>query len=172
MKKNSLEDVKQLFLDIASREEQTGKALEIAIQKESDRYATLQSVKSFVDSLVSAFKKSYHTLSPEEKEKLVSVFLEKLASHVDSEVRASRDSVLISKGKMSASTEASRRILEFYQQSLDEAGRVEEVAKKISAGEEIPNGRRRRPGERPEKLSVIRKAQAAIKDEESKVTES
>ena len=162
MKKSSLEDSKHLFLELARAEDQIVKTLEATVQKETVRYSVLQNVKSNVDALVAAFRKSYQGLSQEEKESLVNIFIEKITSHIDSEARASRDGILISKGKISALEDSSRRILDGFQSALDEAARVEEIAEKIVSGEEIPNGRKRKPGTRPERISLIRKAQSSI----------
>jgi hypothetical protein len=162
MKKSSLEDVKQLFVNLSSEEKRIASELDDNVKRMSEKHDVIAGIKSHIDTLVSSFRKGYPTLSGEEREKLVNLFIDRLASHLDNELKSARDFVMINRGKSAAGNDAARRILERYDFALNESIRVEEVAKKIEDNEVVPNGRTRKVGTRPEKLSVIRKAQELV----------
>jgi hypothetical protein len=166
MKKSSLEDARQVFVDIADEEKRIAREVDDNIKRMSEKYEVIVSIKSYVDALVGSFRKGYSSLSVDEKEKLVNLFVDRLSSYLEGEAKASRDLVMINKGKSIAGNEFAKRAIEKYETVLNEALRIEEVASKLENNEIIPNGRNRKAGTRPEKLSVIRKAQAIIESKQ------
>jgi hypothetical protein len=164
MKKSSLEDTKKLFEDLASEEARIASELDVNVKRMSEKHDTIAAIKTYVDTLTNSFKKGYPTLSGEEKEKLVNLFIDRITSYLDNELKSARDSVMTNRGKSAAGNDASKRILEKYDSALNELIRVEEVAQKLENNEEIPNGRKRKTGTRPEKLSVLRKAQELVQN--------
>ena len=166
MKKSSLEDTRQVFVDIADEEKRIAREVDDNIKRMSEKYEVIVSIKSYVDALVGSFRKSYSSLSGDEKEKFVNLFVDRLSSYLEGEAKASRDLVMINKGKSIAGNEFAKRAIEKYETVLNEALRIEEVASKLENNEIIPNGRNRKSGTRPEKLSIIRKAQAIIESKQ------
>lgn len=162
MKKSSLEDARQIFVDISDEELRIAREIDDNVKRMSEKHEVIVSIKTYVDALVSSFRKGYPSLSGDEKEKLVNLFIDRLSSYIDGEVKSARDIVMINKGKSIAGNDFAKRAMEKYETVLSETLRIEDVAIKLENNEVIPNGRNRKTGTRPEKLSVIRKAQAIV----------
>lgn len=171
MKKSSLEDTKKLFVDLANEEARIANDLDVSVKRMSEKHETIAGIKTYIDTLTNSFKKAYPALSLEEKEKLVNLFIDRLTSHIDGELKTARDTVMINKGKSTAGNDAAKRILEKYDSVLNEVIRVEEVAQKLENNEEVPNGRKRKTGTRPEKLSILRKAQELVQLNQEPIAE-
>ena len=70
---------------------------------------------------------------------------------------------LISSSKKSGYEEMKQKIIDSYNEALGDLDRIAEVSTMIESGNEPTLGRKRKPGTRPEKLSVVRHAQDNVK---------
>ena len=175
MKKSTIVDIRPLIDAFSSTVLEKATNADSLASKLNDKHAVVAEIQTFLTGLISAFRKSYATLTPQEREKLVDVFIEKIESKMNSDIKEIRNSFAILTTHSSTSKDLISLLEEKFKSALKEAEdieRIEVVAQQIKDGEVIPSGRNRKPGTRPERLSTIRKAQQLIDKNKNQEQES
>ena len=88
--------------------------------------------------------------------------LDKIEEIIGQDVTSTRDAVLYGKGKHEAIESSMSALNAAWDTGIGDLQRIDTVADMIKLGVEPINGRNRKPGTRPEKLSVVRKAQEEV----------
>lgn len=112
--------------------------------------------------LIRVCRKSCIGKSPEEREIVMMTTIDKIEEMIMQDVASTRDNALYAKGKLDALEKSVADLHVAWNAGIADLRRINEVADMIKQGDEPVNGRNRKPGTRPEKLSVIRKAQAEV----------
>lgn len=175
MKKSTLIDVRPLIDSFSSTVLEKATNADLLASKLNDKYTVTTEIQTFLTGLISSFRTSYVSLALQEREKLVDVFIEKIESKINSDIKEIRNSFAILTTHSSTSKELISLLEEKFKSALKEAEGIEHieiVAQQIKDGEVIHNGRNRKPGTRPERLSTIRKAQQLINDNKQTDQES
>jgi hypothetical protein len=174
MNKASLKDVSPL-VDLITQHAQTliddEDVICANLFKEQD---VLIPFASKITMLTKAFKTASSGKSPEEIVTLCSAVIDKIDQTINLHFQEMKIKNLISNSKKSGFVELKQKIVDAYATSLGDADRIDEVIALIESGNEPAVGKKRKMGTRPEKLSVVRRAEDIInqkKDESSQAGE-
>jgi len=136
------------------------------LAKSVDRDTLIHDVANAIQKkifpLIKACRKSCIGKSPEEREIVMMTTIDKIEELLMQDVASTRDNVFYAKGKLDALEKSVEDLHVSWNSGVADLRRINEVADMIKLGDEPVNGRNRKPGTRPEKLSVVRKAQAEV----------
>jgi hypothetical protein len=136
------------------------------VLKTIDRDAVVHDVSNAIQKkiavMVKACRKSCIGKSAEEREVVLWATLDKIEEITSQDVQTARDTVFYNKGKHDAMDSAVRALNAAWDAGIADLQRINEVADLIKSGDTPINGKNRKPGTRPEKLSVIRRAQEEV----------
>ena len=140
------------------------------LSKSVDRDTVVHDVANAIQKkiapLIRACRKSCIGKSPEEREIVMMTTIYKIEEMLTQDDASTRDNVLYAKGKLDALEKSVEDLHVSWNSGVADLRRINEVADMIKQGDEPVNGRNRKPGTRPEKLSVVRKAQAEVEKNE------
>jgi len=144
---------------------------ETLISKVSDRHEVHRETKEHFANLQSAYRKALKSEGVD-REALADAIFAKMSEYLDGNVRDHREFIISLKGKNEALL-ATKGVLEkHFTLVTTEETRVREIASKIENGEAVPNGRSRKPGTRPEKISDVRKAEELLHESAKQKSET
>ena len=136
------------------------------VLKTIDRDAVVHDVSNAIQKkiavMVKACRKSCIGKSAEEREVVLWATLDKIEEIIAQDVTSTRDAVLYGRGKHEAIETSMSALNAAWDAGIGDLQRIDAVADMIKLGAEPINGRNRKPGTRPEKLSVVRKAQEEV----------
>jgi hypothetical protein len=160
MDAKSLIDAQPVLDAIVTTAENTKKDVERDIDVNVTRHDAVASLQLKIVPFIKAYRKTIAGKSAEEREIISQSTIDKIEETITKELTILRDKVLYDRGRASFADDFTKKTKDIWAIALADAERVVEVVEIIERGEEPNNGRNRKPGTRPEKLSVIRKAQA------------
>jgi len=133
-----------------------------ALQKEAVKHDTAAEIRTKVVPLIRAYRKASAGKTAEERDVLIGSTLDKIEEEIINFITGCRDRILFGKGKVEAASQIGQKTSEIWTIAVADAERAVEVADLIAAGETPNNGRNRKPGTRPEKISVVKRAQEIV----------
>ena len=137
-----------------------------AIDRDSIIHDVASAIQKKIVAMVKACRKSCIGKSVEEREIIMWTTLDKIEEIIAQDVTTTRDAVLYGRGKHEAIESSMSALNAAWDAGIGDLQRIDAVADMIKQGDEPVNGRNRKPGTRPEKLSVVRKAQAEVEKNE------
>ena len=164
MDKILLNDVLTIGKSYASSQDEARTTAVKSLEKDALAHDTLNALQKKMTALIKACRKSCLGKSAEEREIIMWTTIDKLEETAQQEVTQLRDKALLAKGKADATEAALSTFKMQWEASLADLKRVEEVIELIKDGQEPVNGRNRKPGVRPEKLAVVRRAVQEAKE--------
>ena len=132
------------------------------IERDTIIHDVANAIQKKIAPLVKACRKSCIGKIPEEREIIMMTTIDKIEEMLMQDVASTRDNALYAKGKLDALEKVAEDLHVTWNSGVSDLRRINEVADMIKLGEEPINGRNRKPGTRPEKLSVVRKAQEEV----------
>ena len=138
-----------------------------AIDRDSIIHDVASAIQKKIVAMVKACRKSCIGKSVEEREIIMWTTLDKIEEIIAQDVTTTRDAVLYGRGKHEALEKSVEDLHVSWNSGVADLRRINEVADMIKQGDEPVNGRNRKPGARPEKLSVVRKAQAEVEKDQT-----
>jgi hypothetical protein len=133
-----------------------------AIDRDSIIHDVASAIQKKIVAMVKACRKSCIGKSVEEREIIMWTTLDKIEEIIAQDVASTRDAVLYGRGKHEAIESSMSALNAVWDAGIGDLQRIDTVADMIKLGAEPINGRNRKPGTRPEKLSVVRKAQEEV----------
>jgi len=137
-----------------------------AIDRDSIIHDVASAIQKKIVAMVKACRKSCIGKSVEEREIIMWTTLDKIEEIIAQDVTTTRDAVLYGRGKHEAIESSMSALNAAWDAGIGDLQRIDAVADMIKQGDEPVNGRNRKPGTRPEKLSVVRKAHAEVEKNE------
>jgi hypothetical protein len=133
-----------------------------AIDRDSIIHDVASAIQKKIVAMVKACRKSCIGKSVEEREIIMWTTLDKIEEIIAQDVASTRDAVLYGRGKHEAIESSMSALNAVWDAGIGDLQRIDTVADMIKLGAEPINGRNRKPGTRPEKLAVVRKAQEEV----------
>lgn len=163
MDPKSFEDVKPVIEIIVSALDNEKAALQDAVKDAAIRHDVITDIRTKVMAVVKSYYKVSQGKTQQEREGLFTNVLEKIESILTQEVTSHRDRTLFGKGRLESLEKSSDILQKQWHIAKTDASRVVELANEIKQGNIPNNGRNRKPGTRPEKLSVVKRAEQIAK---------
>ena len=138
-----------------------------AIDRDSIIHDVASAIQKKIVAMVKACRKSCIGKSVEEREIIMWTTLDKIEEIIAQDVTTTRDAVLYGRGKHEAIESSMSALNAAWDAGIGDLQRIDAVADMIKQGDEPVNGRNRKPGARPEKLSVVRKARAEVEKDQT-----
>ena len=133
-----------------------------AIDRDSIIHDVASAIQKKIVAMVKACRKSCIGKSAEEREIIMWTTLDKIEEIIAQDVTSTRDAILYGKGKHEAIESSMSALNATWNAGIGDLQRIDTVAEIIKSGDTPINGKNRKPGTRPEKLSVIRRAQEEV----------
>jgi len=133
-----------------------------AIDRDSIIHDVASAIQKKIVVMTKTCRKSCIGKSVEEREIIMWTTLDKIEEIIAQDVTSTRDAVLYGRGKHEAIESSMSALNAAWDAGIGDLQRIDAVADMIKLGAEPINGRNRKPGTRPEKLSVVRKAQEEV----------
>lgn len=166
MDTKSLKTARPVFDNIDANIDRLKRETSEALQKETIKHDTAIEIRAKVMSLIRAYRKTSIGKNADERDILIVSTLDMLEEELANFITSYRDRILFGKGKADAALQIGQKSSEIWSIAVADATRVDEVAELIEAGNIPNNGRNRKPGTRPEKLSVVKRAQDIVKQKQ------
>jgi hypothetical protein len=162
MNKSTLASAQPVIDSIVNTQNETKKSLEHLVERETIAHDAVNVLQKKIVALIRAYRKACIGKSIEDREATASLTFDKIEETLTQDVSSLRDKVWYDRGKIDAFSDTTATIQSLWTQAVADEIRVEEVAALILSGEEPNNGKERKPGTRPEKTAVVRKAQKIV----------
>jgi len=133
-----------------------------AIDRDSIIHDVASAIQKKIVVMVKACRKSCIGKSTEEREIIMWTTLDKIEEIIAQDVASTRDAVLYGKGKHEAIESSMSALNASWDAGIGDLQRIDTAAEIIKSGDTPINGKNRKPGTRPEKLSVVRRAQEEV----------
>lgn len=166
MTKENLENTKRLFVDTMRQSEEKARESTELTKRFIDRHDSLVAIQNTIKIIIAACRSSLAESQQDNREAILNATISKIDDSVSKEVIAARDLVMIHKGKVAAYSDSATGAMEIWDTEMNSVLRAEEVAEEIYKSKVPSNGKNRKPGSRPEKLSIVRRAQEIIAAEQ------
>ncbi len=127
-----------------------------------------------ITTLTRAFRTAAVGKNHDEIASLAAALTDKIDQTINVHLQEIKIKAIIANSKKDGFIDLKQKIIDTYNDTLGDAERIEEVVTLIETGNEPALGRKRKMGTRPEKLSVVRRAQDVVKqkqDEKSQESE-
>lgn len=164
MDKETLLQVKPIFDQIIQDTSEFSRQAVLDVRDQEIKHDTTKAITTLLMAYTKAYRAAIIGKNAEEITIISNKIVEKIEQTLNDNLATQRDNLNFLKGKNAAIQELHDKPSTIYRQNLADAERAEELAKEIAAGQKPANGKSWKPGTRPEKLSVVRRAQNLAKE--------
>ena len=171
MTKISLDEFQAIIDSHSTAQNEIKSELTRQIERDTITHDVTNVIQKKIVTMLKACKKACLNKTSEEREIIVWSTFDKIEDLLAQDVSSLRDKVFYAKGKIDALNDTQNALKEKYSLSIADITRAHEVAQIIDVGEEPINGKNRKPGTRPEKLAVVRRAQDIVKQKQEETSQ-